>query len=189
MCPEGTVARRSSTFAWMSPRFGTPSTLPTLAGAAAAATSLSARCPRSPRPCRRCTSCSSSAMRRLSRSALCGRTCCCPARTCHVPLPCTAPGCTFAHNRGTAAQEHAVLLAEEEKLSKVDTKAGKADAAAYSRWRMAYAHAHYNVQPGEYGIPMLHTWTSQQRYPRRAAHGRAQPAQGAFQARHYQHGL
>ena len=47
----------------------------------------------------------------------------------HMPLPgeilpraCTMPGCTFAHNRTTAAQEHAELLAEEALLSNVNTK-------------------------------------------------------------------
>ena len=70
-----------------------------------------------------------------------------------LPRPCTVPGCTFAHNRSTAAQELQALLHEEAELCKVDTKAGK---AAFSRWRMAHAHAHRNVQPGEYGKPMLH---------------------------------
>ena len=69
-----------------------------------------------------------------------------------IPRPCTAPGCTFAHNRSTAAQELGALLAEEERLKADDTKSGK---AAFSRWRMDHAHRHFNVQPGEYGKPML----------------------------------
>lgn len=32
------------------------------------------------------------------------------------------------------------------------TKAGK---GAFSRWRMAHAHSHHNIQPGRYGKPML----------------------------------
>ena len=63
------------------------------------------------------------------------------------------PGCTFAHNRSTAAAEYAALLAMEDALSKVDTKAGK---AAFSKWRMEHAHSHNNVQPGNYGKPMFH---------------------------------
>ena len=70
-----------------------------------------------------------------------------------LPRPCTVPGCTFAHDRSTAAQELQALLHEEAELRKVDTKAGK---AAFSRWRMAHAHAHRNVQPGDYGKPMIH---------------------------------
>ena len=70
-----------------------------------------------------------------------------------LPRPCTSPGCKFAHDPSTAAQEHAALLAEEKRPSAIDTKAGK---AAFSRWRMAHAHAHRNVQPGEYGKPMIH---------------------------------
>ena len=70
-----------------------------------------------------------------------------------LPRPCTVPGCTFAHDRSTAAQELQALLHEEAELRKVDTKAGK---GAFSRWRMAHAHAHRNVQPGDYGKPMIH---------------------------------
>lgn len=69
-----------------------------------------------------------------------------------LPRPCTAPGCTFAHNRETAAQEQADMLATEEELANDLTKAG---VARFSKWRMAHAHAHANVQPGRYGAPML----------------------------------
>ena len=70
-----------------------------------------------------------------------------------VPRPCTIPGCKFAHNRATALEELAALLKTEQQLVAVDTKAGK---AAYSRWRMEHAHSHKNIQPGKYGMPMLH---------------------------------
>ena len=70
-----------------------------------------------------------------------------------LPRPCTAPGCTFGHNRATVGADHTAMLAEEEALTKDSTKKGK---AAFSRWRMAHAHEHYNVQPGKYGEPMLH---------------------------------
>eukprot|EP00966_Prymnesium_polylepis_P023122 531898-Prymnesium_polylepis.1 len=43
-----------------------------------------------------------------------------------VPRPCTAPGCTFAHNTATAATEHAELLKEEARLESDKTKKGKA---------------------------------------------------------------
>jgi hypothetical protein len=49
-------------------------------------------------------------------------------------------------------QEYEDLIATEAKLRSVDTKAGK---AAFSRWRMKHAAAHSNVQPGEYGRPLL----------------------------------
>ena len=69
------------------------------------------------------------------------------------PRPCTAPSCTFGHNRETVANDHAAMLADEALLAKDVTKKGK---AAFSRWRMSHAHAHRNVQPGKYGAPMLH---------------------------------
>ena len=58
----------------------------------------------------------------------------------------------YAHDRDTAASELKVLLKTEKELADVQTKAGK---AAYSKWRMAHAACHGNVQPGEYGKPML----------------------------------
>ena len=69
-----------------------------------------------------------------------------------LPRPCTAPGCTFGHDPTKVADQHATMLADEKKLKAVKTKAGK---AAFSRWRMAHAHSHGNVQPGEYGSPMF----------------------------------
>ena len=69
-----------------------------------------------------------------------------------LPRPCTAPGCTFAHNPATAAQELQALRATEAKLSADTSKAGK---ARYSKWRMEHAHMHGNVQPGGYGAPFM----------------------------------
>ena len=69
-----------------------------------------------------------------------------------LPRPCTAAGCAFAHNRETAAQEQEEMLATEAELANDLTKTG---VARFSRWRMAHAHAHANVQPGKYGEPML----------------------------------
>ena len=60
-----------------------------------------------------------------------------------LPRACTAPGCSFGHNRETVKAEHAQMLATEQKLSAVKTKAGK---SAWSRHRMAHAHAHGNVR-------------------------------------------
>lgn len=68
------------------------------------------------------------------------------------PRPCTMPGCSFAHDEGTAMEELAGLLAEEERLCKDTTKAGK---ATFSKWRMTHAKTHLNVQPGQYGRPMF----------------------------------
>lgn len=69
-----------------------------------------------------------------------------------LPRPCTAPGCRFAHDRVSAAQELSDLLEAEAQLAKDQTKAGK---AAFSKWRMAHAHSHFNVQPGAYGSPLF----------------------------------
>jgi hypothetical protein len=66
--------------------------------------------------------------------------------------PCTAIGCTFAHNKETAEEELSELLAAEAALAADTTKAGK---ARFSKWRMAHAGTHFNVQPGEYGRPLL----------------------------------
>ena len=67
-----------------------------------------------------------------------------------VPRPCTAPGCKFGHNPATAKAERDAMLAEEEKLAADHTRKGK---AAFSKWRMAHAHTHHNIQPGKYGEP------------------------------------
>eukprot|EP00966_Prymnesium_polylepis_P069113 1605791-Prymnesium_polylepis.2 len=69
-----------------------------------------------------------------------------------LPRPCDAPGCTFAHNRATAAAEQAAMLAKEQELAAVTTKAGK---RAFADWRMAHARLHGNIQPGKHGAPML----------------------------------
>ena len=69
-----------------------------------------------------------------------------------VPRPCTAPECTFGHDATTVEAERAAMLAKEATLAAVDTTAGK---AAFSKWRMAHAHSHWNVQPGKFGAPFL----------------------------------
>lgn len=71
-----------------------------------------------------------------------------------VPRPCSAPGCSFAHNKDAteAAADYTALLAEEARLAAVNTKKGK---TAFSKWRMMHAQTHHNVQPGAYGAPML----------------------------------
>lgn len=68
------------------------------------------------------------------------------------PRPCTAQGCSFAHDQNAALEELAALLFEEERLASDTTKNGK---AAFSKWRMRHAHSHHNVQPGKYGRPMF----------------------------------
>ena len=68
------------------------------------------------------------------------------------PRPCTAQGCTFAHNQQQSQTEQDALLAEEAGYAHVVTKAGK---AAFSKWRMGHAHSHSNVQPGAFGAPFL----------------------------------
>ena len=69
-----------------------------------------------------------------------------------LPRPCTAPGCTFAHNRATARQEYEALLAEERRLAANVSKSGK---SAFSRWRIKHATCHSNINPGLYGRPMF----------------------------------
>jgi hypothetical protein len=70
------------------------------------------------------------------------------------PRPCDVPGCKFGHGDDAAAIVEALseLLAMEKKLSADDSKKGK---AAFSKWRMAHAASHFNVQPGEYVKPMF----------------------------------
>jgi hypothetical protein len=69
-----------------------------------------------------------------------------------VPRAC--PACAFGHgDEEETMLLYAELLATEAKLRAVDTKAGK---AAFSKWRMAHAASHSNVQPAEYGRPLLH---------------------------------
>lgn len=68
------------------------------------------------------------------------------------PRPCTAAGCTYAHDPTTAAAELAVLLETEAEFASDKTKAGK---SRFSRWRMEHASNHHNIQPGVYGKPMF----------------------------------
>ena len=70
-----------------------------------------------------------------------------------VPEPCTAAGCTFAHNPATAEEELRAERAEEAELAADDTKKGK---ARFAKWRLAHAHTHGNIQPGLHGKPMFH---------------------------------
>lgn len=70
-----------------------------------------------------------------------------------LPRPCTASGCTYAHKRETAAAEMKAMLDMEAKLAADPSKKGK---AAFTKWRMAHAHAHLNVQPGKYGEPLFY---------------------------------
>ena len=67
-----------------------------------------------------------------------------------LPPPCTAIGCTFAHNRQTAAQEQKEMLEMEAKLEEDQSKKGR---ARFSKWRCEHAKAHMNVTPGNYAIP------------------------------------
>ena len=75
---------------------------------------------------------------------------------CHpcepVPRPCIAHGCKFGHNRATAAADHAAMLKQEKELESDKSKKGK---AAFAKWRLDHAKCHLNIQPGEYGRPML----------------------------------
>ena len=66
-------------------------------------------------------------------------------------VPCTASGCTFAHNASIAeAEESAMLATEAEHLAAV--KQGvKGAKQRYSKWRMNHANSHGNVQPGKEG--------------------------------------
>ena len=68
------------------------------------------------------------------------------------PRPCTAPGCTYAHNPDTADEEFSLLLKTEAAFASDKSKAGK---SRYSKWRMTHAACHQNIQPGVYGKPML----------------------------------
>ena len=67
--------------------------------------------------------------------------------------PRSCPDCDFGH--GTEDKftlKYKTLLEEEERLSSDKSKAGK---ARFSRWRMAHALKHRNIQPGEYGRPFF----------------------------------
>lgn len=69
-----------------------------------------------------------------------------------VPRPCTSPGCTYAHDPATGTAQYEQLIDAEKKLSVVESRAGK---AAFAHFRMQHAHSHFNVQPAEYGKPLL----------------------------------
>ena len=79
-----------------------------------------------------------------------------PRKGQRLPDPCTRPGCTFGHNPDTLEQEYNDLLAEEARLEKDDSRAGK---TRYSEWRMKHARAHGNVQPGLHGAPTCTSMT------------------------------
>lgn len=70
-----------------------------------------------------------------------------------VPRPCTALGCMYAHDATRAMDEYTALKAEEERLRSVETRAGR---AAFARFRLQHAHSHNNIQPADYGKPLLH---------------------------------
>lgn len=70
-----------------------------------------------------------------------------------LPRPCSAPGCTFAHDPATAKVEYEELIAEEERLSAVETRAGK---SAFARFRLKHAASHHNIQAAKYGKPLFH---------------------------------
>jgi len=71
-----------------------------------------------------------------------------------VARPCTAPGCTFGH--GSAEQTLAEMAALQELYNAKAADKSKSGKAAFSKWRMTHAHAHYNIQPGPHGKPMFH---------------------------------
>ena len=75
-----------------------------------------------------------------------------PRRGQSLPDPCTHAGCKFGKNPSFIPQEYRSLLDEEAKLEADDSKAGR---SRFSKWRMAHAHAHSNVQPGKYGAPFF----------------------------------
>ena len=66
----------------------------------------------------------------------------------------TAPGCTFGH--GSAEQTLAEMAALQELYNAKAADKSKSGKAAFSKWRMTHAHAHYNIQPGPHGKPMFH---------------------------------
>ena len=48
-----------------------------------------------------------------------------------------------------------MLTAETKQLRELESDKTKSGVAKFSRWRMAHAKLHFNVQPGEYGAPFL----------------------------------
>eukprot|EP00965_Chrysotila_dentata_P129123 4268340-Pleurochrysis_carterae.AAC.1 len=55
-----------------------------------------------------------------------------------------------------SAAAYALFVAEEKALLNETEDAGK---QRYQKWRMDHAHAHFNVQPGKYGEPLMHIHT------------------------------
>ena len=70
-----------------------------------------------------------------------------------LPRPCTAPGCTFAHNPETALAEQTAMYEFEVELLKDQTRAGK---KKHLDWRKQHWLTHGNIQPGKFGEPLLH---------------------------------
>ena len=66
-------------------------------------------------------------------------------------VPCTAEGCSFAHDPATAEADEAAMLAIERKhLADIATGV-KGSKERHRKWRMEHAEKHANVQPGEQG--------------------------------------
>ena len=72
-----------------------------------------------------------------------------PGKT--VPEPCDC--CDFGNDPSKAVAQMNEMLATEAALSADKSKAGK---DKFSKWRMAHASLHKNVQPGKYGKPTFH---------------------------------
>eukprot|EP00965_Chrysotila_dentata_P203731 6181915-Pleurochrysis_carterae.AAC.1 len=75
-----------------------------------------------------------------------------------MPLPgdalpglCIAPGCIYGHTKSQTAEGLSTMLQTEAELKADQSKAGK---GRFSRWQMAHAATHGNVQPATYGQPM-----------------------------------
>eukprot|EP00965_Chrysotila_dentata_P140545 4647483-Pleurochrysis_carterae.AAC.1 len=75
-----------------------------------------------------------------------------------LPRPCTAVGCTYAHDQTHAPAEMAAMLQTEDDLKADVSKTGK---ARFSRWRMNHAALHANIQPALHGQPMHNSDMSQ----------------------------
>ena len=76
-----------------------------------------------------------------------------PPRGKTLPEPCNHPGCDFGKHVSFIPQEYQSLLDKEAELAADDSKAGR---NRFSKWRMDFAKAHSNVQPGKYGAPFFH---------------------------------
>eukprot|EP00965_Chrysotila_dentata_P063733 2111867-Pleurochrysis_carterae.AAC.1 len=107
-----------------------------------------------------------------------------PPRGERLPRACLAPGCTFGHKPSLAADaEMAEMLPTEAELKANSTKAGK---SRCSRWRMAHAATHANVQPGSHGQPMLDSDMNQHMDPRLHPPGLARSSQDPFKIWHFE---